>query len=421
MALKTAHCHQLFPRQIEVSAYAQKSVVSRSEQRDMVVAFTRANEPRFRRRRFAPFDPRRTFPSLDVNSRKNKMPQNQTLNATSTDGGASTPDTTDMTQTLSDSVSALMRGELTDASTSLLVKVILPAATALVIFVVAYFAASLISRWTAGFICRKVDKTLGKFAGKLAFYGIIVVTAVTVLPFIGVEVAGFAAILAAAGFAIGLAFQGTLSNFASGVLLLVFRPFKVGDVINAAGVLGKVNEIDLFTTTLDTPDNRRLIVPNSSIAGATIENVSFHAHRRVEVLIGVEYSADLDATREVLIRCAETLSDRMVTGEGRGYQVLLAALNSSSVDWKVRFWTASKDFFSIQEALTTLIKRELDIAGIGIPFPQMQLHLSEQQTARVASHAGAEQILPIPKMNIDPAAAHRTSKVRPRVRGNTGN
>ncbi len=187
--------------------------------------------------------------------------------------------------------------------------------------------------------------------------------------------------MAAAGFAIGLAFQGTLSNFSAGVLLLVFRPFKVGDLINAAGVMGKVNEIDLFTTTLDTPDNRRLIIPNSSISGGTIENVSYHKHRRVEVIVGVAYSASLDSTREALTAAAESLRHKLIDGEGRGYAIILGTLADSSVQWKVRFWVATADFFLVTELLTQEIKRRLDASGIQIPFPQMDVHLHRNESA----------------------------------------
>jgi len=188
-------------------------------------------------------------------------------------------------------------------------------------------------------------------------------------------VGGLAALVAAAGFAIGLAFQGTLSNFASGVLLLVFRPFKVGDFVNAGGVTGQINEIDLFTVTLDTPDNRRIIVPNSSISGGTIENISFHKHRRIEVLVGVEYAADIDHTRRVLTEAAEALRPQLIDGHDRGYAVILDNLGASSVDWKVRFWVASANFWAVKEQLTGEIKRRLDGAGIGIPFPQMDVHV----------------------------------------------
>ncbi len=263
----------------------------------------------------------------------------------------------------------------------LAIEYVLPAACALLAIFVGYLVAKYLSRIISAPICKRVDETLGKFIGRITFYGVLLSVTGYVLNHIGIRMGGVATILAAAGFAIGLAFQGTLSNFSAGVLLLVFRPFKVGDMINAAGVMGKVNEIDLFTTTLDTPDNRRLVVPNSSISGGTIENVSFHKHRRVEVIVGVAYASSLDATRQALTAAAESIRDRLVEGEGRGYSVILATLADSSVQWKVRFWTASADFFPVTELLTQAIKRQLDINAIQIPFPQMDVHLYRDDAA----------------------------------------
>ncbi len=314
--------------------------------------------------------------------------------------------------------SDLMNGRLSDGATGLLVKVVVPAATALLLIVVTYFVARLIARWVAGLVCNRIDQTLGKFVGKLTFYGIMILVGLTILQTAQVDVTGFAAIIAAAGFAIGLAFQGTLSNFASGILLLVFRPFKVGDMVNAAGVMGKVNEVDLFTTTLDTPDNRRLIVPNSSIAGATIENITFHKHRRVDVPVGVAYAASLDETRRVLTACAESLGDKMIRGEGRGYQILLINLGAHSVEWMVRVWAVTSDFFAVKEALTTEIKRQLDLNGLEIPFPQMQLHMKEGDH-RADNAISQSQPLPIPKLSSLPTNTHSAPRTRPRARGET--
>lgn len=247
---------------------------------------------------------------------------------------------------------------------------------ALTLLLAAYFVAKMVSRSTSAAVCRRVDETLGKFLGRLSFYTVLIGATLAILAQFGINVAGAMAVLTAAGFAIGLAFQGTLSNFASGVLLLVFRPFKVGDMVIAAGLTGRVNEIDLFTTTFDTPDNRRLIVPNSAIASGTIENMTYHAHRRVDVLVGVAYAAGLDQTRAALTAAATAMSDMMIAGEKRGFQVMLTQLSTSSVEWTVRFWAATSDVFQVRERLTQEIKVQLERAGIEIPFPQMQLHFS---------------------------------------------
>ena len=268
----------------------------------------------------------------------------------------------------------LMAGDV-GAAMPLVERYLIPAGMALLILVVGYFVAKFLSRLASAPVKMKVDETLGKFTGKLVFYVLMIFVFIAVLGRVGVEVTSFAAIMAAAGFAIGLAFQGTLSNFASGVLLLVFRPFKVGDVINAAGITAKVYEIDLFTTTFDTPDNRRIVVPNSSIAGGTIENITFHGQRRLDVAVGVDYSADIDKTREVLTAAAESLKDATVQGDGRGYQIVLGDLGDSAVNWTVRMWVNAGDFWPTKEALTRAVKMHLDEAGIGIPFPQMDVHV----------------------------------------------
>lgn len=272
--------------------------------------------------------------------------------------------------------SGAMEGNL-DPAWSMASTYVGPALGAIVTLIVGYMVARFVSRIVATPVRNRVDETLGRFTGKLAFYAIMACVAIAVLGFVGVEVASFAAILAAAGFAIGMAFQGTLGNFAAGIMLLVFRPFKVGDVVSAAGIKGRINEIDLFTTTFDTADNRRIIVPNSSIAGDIIENVSHHQHRRVDVAVGCDYSADIQTTREVLSKAAESLSEYMVAGDGRGYQVFLNGLGDSAVNWTVRFWTTAENFWPIHEVLTESVKKHLDAAGIGIPFPQMELHLPE--------------------------------------------
>lgn len=266
----------------------------------------------------------------------------------------------------------------TDAMLELFQQYGVPLIGAIVIIIVAFIAAKIL----AGMVRRasekaKIDLTLSRFFGKLIYYLVLIVGGMFALSMFGIEVTSFAAILAAAGFAVGMALSGTLSNFASGAMLLVFRPFKVGDVVNAAGITAKVNEIELFTTTFDTFDNRRIIVPNSSIYGGTIENITFHPERRCDVNVGVEYSADIDQTREVLSKAAESLDELNIKGEGRGYQVYLLDLGDSSVNWVVRFWTTGADFWAAKEKLTRAVKMHLDEAGIGIPFPQMDVHLDK--------------------------------------------
>ncbi len=246
------------------------------------------------------------------------------------------------------------------------------------------FVAWIIAGWAGRLMTRSLeraefDETLKKFFGGVVRWLVLLLAILACLSIFGVQTTSFAAVLAAAGFAVGLAFQGTLSNFSAGVMLLVFRPFQVGDVINAAGVTGKVYEIELFTTKLDTPDNRRIIIPNSAIASGTIENISFHDTRRVDVAVGTDYSASLDQTRNVLEGVAQAEPARLPDQDA---QVVLTDLGDSSINWQLRVWTKSEDYWAAKERITRAVKTALDEAGIGIPFPQMDVHVEGAAAAQ---------------------------------------
>lgn len=218
----------------------------------------------------------------------------------------------------------------------------------------------------------KFDPTLTKFVSKLARWGVLLLAGLSCLSYFGVETTSFAAVIGAAGLAVGLAFQGTLSNFAAGAMLLLFRPFKVGDVVNIDGNLGKVDEIELFTTTLDTFDNRRFLIPNSAVYGSKIENVTYHPRRRVDVEVGAAYDADIDATRTALQEAIRHTDGVLVDPEP---DVVLMGLGASSVDWSVRVWANTDDFLAVKQSLIRAVKNSLDGAGIGIPFPQLDIHM----------------------------------------------
>lgn len=244
--------------------------------------------------------------------------------------------------------------------------------------IVFLWIANKVAGWLAaavrkGMEAAKIDATLTIFAAKAVRYTILVLAGLSCLGMFGVQTTSFAAILGAAGFAVGLAFQGTLSNFASGVMLLVFRPFKVGDVVNVAGLQGSVVEIEMFTTVIDTPDKRRFIVPNGSIFGSTIENVTHHPVRRFQVDVGVDYPADIDETRAVLTKAVESV-ETIVADPAPA--VVLTGLGASSVDWTVRGWATNDDYWGAKEALTRAVKIELDKAGIGIPYLTVDLNLT---------------------------------------------
>jgi small conductance mechanosensitive channel len=242
------------------------------------------------------------------------------------------------------------------------------------------FVGWIVAKW-AGRVTRKglskarVDETLVKFFGNLAKWAVLIFVLLACFKLVGVELVAFVGVIAASAFAIGLAFQGSLSNFSAGVMLLVFRPFKVGDVVNVAGETGKVDEIGLFTTTMDTPDNRRLILPNGAIFGAVIENITHHATRRVDVAVGTDYTADLDQTREVLLKAAVEIPNQVPDKEPA---VVLGALGASSVDWSVRVWVDAANYWPTKDALTRSVKNALDDANISSPFPQMDVHMAEQ-------------------------------------------
>jgi len=257
------------------------------------------------------------------------------------------------------------------------VMIVAPGVKALAILVAFYFVAKYVSKIVSSPISTRVDQTLGRFVEKLMYRGTIACGLLIVLSYFGIRSTSFAAVLAAMGFAIGLAFQGTLANFASGILLMVFRPFKVGDLVVANGITAKVHEIDLFTTSVDTPDNRRLIIPNSAIAGHTIENATYHPHRRIEVPVGIAYSADLDESRSAMQAAINTISESIIQNDERKSQVLLVGLGNSAIDWVVRVWAPTADFHVVRDKLIYSIKSKLDSAGIVIAFPQLDVHLPQ--------------------------------------------
>jgi len=219
-----------------------------------------------------------------------------------------------------------------------------------------------------------MDQTLVKFGANLAFYAIFVLSILAALQTLGVNTASFVAVLAAAGFAIGLALQGTLANFAAGILLLIFRPFNVGDYVEVGGETGYIRDLQLFFTKIDTRKNERVIVPNGDIFGSTIRNRFFHDEIRVDCAVGTDYPADIDATREVLLKAAATVSDRI---ESRGEQAALVSLGDSAIIWDVRIWCHPDDFFRLSQELKRAVKYGLDKADIGIPYPQMDVHVDQ--------------------------------------------
>lgn len=245
-----------------------------------------------------------------------------------------------------------------------------------VLWVIGVFVAGLYgSKIVAGLARRgleraRIDVTLTRFVTNLVRWSILVLVAIACLGAFGIETTSFAALVGAAGLAIGLAFQGTLSSVASGVMLLVLRPFKVGDVVTLNGQTGIVEEIGLFTTRLLAFANHTLILPNKQVFDAPIENKTFDGMARVDVDVGTHYGADLDQTRAVLIGALTGLS-------GERPDVYLKALGPSSIQWSVRLWTTPENYLGLRDAITLAVKKALDAAAISIPYPQMDVHVDQ--------------------------------------------
>ena len=230
----------------------------------------------------------------------------------------------------------------------------------------------------------KFDLTLRTFFASLARYLVIVVTAVAVLNQFGVQTASLIAVLGAAGLAIGLALQGTLSNVAAGVMLLIFRPFRVGDYIEAGDISGTVKGVTLFVTELATPDNVRVVAPNARLWGTAVKNYSFHPTRRVDFLLGIAYEDDMDqaiaAVRSVIDADGRALKDPEP-------MVVVSELAASSVNLTVRIWVNAGDYWPLKFDLTKAFKARLDAEGISIPYPQRSLHIASGGSEKIAAKA----------------------------------
>ena len=216
------------------------------------------------------------------------------------------------------------------------------------------------------------DETLTPFIGNIVSTLVLLAVVVAAAGMVGIEAGSFIAIIGAAGLAVALAFQGTLSNFASGIMLLTFRPFQVGDFVDAGGTTGTVREIGVFTTTLATPDNVKIILPNSQVSGAIIKNFSANENRRVDLVVGVGYDDDLNVARDTILKVIQ--ADERVLEEPAPV-VAVDNMGASSMDFVVRPWVKGEDYWAAKWALTKALKEELEAAGCTIPYPQRDVHL----------------------------------------------
>jgi len=250
---------------------------------------------------------------------------------------------------------------------------------ALVIFIVGRWVARILSKLAGKAMKRaKMDETLVRFVQNLCYVALLTFVVIAALAKVGLQTASFVAVLAAAGLAIGLALQGSLANFASGILMLIFKPIRVGDFVEAGGAKGTAKEIGIFTTILNSPDNVRIIVPNSQITGSSISNFTVNGTRRVDMVIGVSYEDDLQKTQEVI--------EKVLAGDERilpdpPTQVAVSELADSSVNLVVRPWVNVADYWPTYFDLTAKIKVALEENGITIPFPQHDVHLKNGSLA----------------------------------------
>jgi small conductance mechanosensitive channel len=223
-----------------------------------------------------------------------------------------------------------------------------------------------------------LDATLIPFMSNLIYYLLLIFVVIAVLGLFGIPTTSFIAVLGAAGLAVGLALQGTLSNFAAGVMLLVFRPFKVGDFIEAGGASGSVQEISVFSTTLHSPDNVRIVVPNSAVYGETIKNYSANDTRRIDLVMGISYNDDI--TRAIETMKAVLAADSRVLPDP-GPVIAVSELADSSVNLVVRPWCNKGDYWPLRFDLTRTMKERLEAAGCSIPYPQNDVHLFSAEKA----------------------------------------
>lgn len=257
--------------------------------------------------------------------------------------------------------------------TDLIMTYAVPIFWAIVILIVGRIIAKVISNNIAKILKKSsMDITIVKFIKNLSLMTMTLFVILVALEEVGVKTTSFTAVIAAAGLAIGFAFQASLSNFASGFMLLFFKPFKAGDYVEAGGVSGNVQEIQLFTTIFKTPDNKVVIVPNGQITGGSITNFSAQETRRVDLLIGVSYDDDLKKVKEVL---ADILKNEDRILDEPAPVIGLLALADSSINFAVRPWVKTENYWPVLFDIQEEIKERFDKEGISIPFPQRDVHM----------------------------------------------
>jgi small conductance mechanosensitive channel len=245
--------------------------------------------------------------------------------------------------------------------------------TAILIVVVGRWVARFIRNTTGKLMASsKVDATLVTFVGHLIYFSLLTFVILAALAQLGIQTTSFIAVIGAAGLAVGLALQGSLANFAAGVLMVIFRPFQVGDFIEGAGVSGIVEEMQIFTTQLRTPDNKTIIIPNAKITGDNVTNYTRKDKRRVDLVIGVSYRDEIGKVKGVV---ADVLNGDERVLKDPAPTIAVLELGDSSVNFAVRPWVRTEDYWDVYFETTEKIKKRFDAEGISIPFPQRDVHL----------------------------------------------
>jgi small conductance mechanosensitive channel len=251
--------------------------------------------------------------------------------------------------------------------------------------ILAAVAVFIIGRWVAKLMRRIVDKvmgkrsvdpTIGKFVANLTYIALLTFFILAALGLLGIQTTSFIAVIGAAGLAIGLALQGSLANFAAGFLLIIFRPYKVGDYIEGGGTAGTVEAIQLFTTQLASPDNKTIIVPNSKMTGDNIVNYSTKGTRRVDMVFGIGYEDDIDKARNII---TEILSQDERILKDPPTNIAVSELADSSVNFIARPWVNAADYWNVYFETTEKVKKRFDAQGISIPYPQRDVHVYEHK------------------------------------------
>lgn len=249
---------------------------------------------------------------------------------------------------------------------------------AILIFYVGRIVARILTRGARKLMqAQEVDKILETFVCNMIYWLIMVFVIIAAINQIGIETTSLIAVMGAAGLAVGLALQGSLSNFAAGVLIVIFRPYRVGDFVEAAGISGAVVQVQILTTILKTGDNKQIVVPNAQIMDSIITNYSANDTRRIDLVVGVSYEDNLDKVRrtiEDIVRAEERVLDDPEC------LIAVAELADSSVNFYVRPWVRTSDYWAVRFQLTETIKKRFDDEGISFPFPQQDVHLYQQPT-----------------------------------------